>query len=335
MELHTNDTPESESDVEESNSEKEISSEHRELLSRLNEELLELSRTMPEKELNAIRERALELFALRCEIQDLKEEPNTSLVTRTHAEYKAEKTFINEGALKSDYNIDHPDRYPPSILKEMLDSSENSKPGGVMVVAKYDHNGAFNWTDQLFGLHADLGGRYAVRIVEAESAEVAGELLRRLGQKYGICSFGVCLAHGLEDGFMLEDTEEGEVRTEESETDVKLVETEVQSEMLLDVLPQDESNKRPSEPPDRSQLHYFTEAFAQITPEGATLVLESCSTGGGSNSIGRQIAKITHRKVIAPGNVVYGVQFNAEAVGNTVMFDPKYDGATAKEFTTS
>ncbi len=282
-----------------------------------------------QKERVELIQHALEIFAARCNLQDVLDEldqldPKLGL-REDFPEFnqKTQEAPLDTARLKSEFNIDFPDRYPSEVLQQMLDGDMTGKPWGIVVVAKYDSNGALEYMPQLSGLHEDLREEAAIRVVEASSPEEASELTAALVAKYGKASFGIVVAHGSEKGFTFDDVEGGRVEVDEPVDE----EPEGLPEVTMNGFEEE------GEEGEKSSFDIFSETLATHLEDDASVVLVSCSTGKGKNPVGKQLARVTHLSVTAPDADTNVSDLHGEVKAGGVEIRPEYNKASAQTFT--
>lgn len=264
-------------------------------------------------EIALIRDKALAKLKEGASIQELlgetgieaKENEVQQAFSNAYLEQTDKEGREGGGKLKEEYNIDHPERYPAAILSEMLQDTKDNKPWGIVIVAKHDHNGAFSQTSALENFHRDLKGQYRLRIIEAESAEVAKEFSGKLAEKNGKYSFGVLMAHGNSEGFQLNKGIGGDVQNNEESASSS-------SDEILE---------------DGDSVTQFAEMLKEDSEESAHFVFLSCSTAKGNSPIAKDIAEDSERTIHAPDEDVYGADLNPSLNQGRIEMDPNFHGA--------
>lgn len=114
------------------------------------------------------------------------------------------KHFGVSNFLHTEFGISNFGRYPLEILWDMYSQQASTEPYGIILAAKYDHNGAFMqirsaWEE----FYMQDRGKYLVRIVEAGNRFGVARRLVQLDKKYGASQkigFMIAVAHGNETG---------------------------------------------------------------------------------------------------------------------------------------
>jgi len=257
----------------------------------------------------ALAEKALDLFAARCTLHDAEAAQGEDLEGNAEGETEEPLSPAERIQLKTEFNIEYPERYPEAILREMLEPAPG-KPWGIVIVAKHDHNGAFARTPELAGLHTDLQDNVRIRIVEADSGDEAAALLDKLAARHGGASFAICMAHGSEHGFQLGSEQEGIAKAD-----------------LGEEAPVNEDDDK-----DLAGLGSLAESLERSTNPSACILLVSCSTGKGTRPVAKKLAAKAKRTTIAPDANTDGIEFNGKASGGAVTFDQEFSGAQSRTF---
>lgn len=175
--------------------------------------------------------------------------------------------------LSGEFGIRNFGRYPEELLIRQFDELTVGGKYGVIAYPRLDHGLAFNndgSKEAMRTLSQQLGDT-KIRITEAGSLFDLMKRMTQLQSKYGKLSFGFLGAHGGKDAMQFGWGKKNEVWTD-------------------DVLRSSSA----------ARIHDYFE-------EGATLVLESCSTGA-EEGIGQAISDALKMKVIAPGSTAGGIQ---------------------------
>lgn len=201
-----------------------------------------------------------------------------------------------------EFGIKNFSRYPTELLVRQYDErNDTKKPYGMLMFSTFDHGKAFNSEDDrmvMRSLASQLGEGFAMRFGEAGSRF---ELVKRLlttHKRYGNISFGLIGAHGADDMFQLGF---GGERKEISVEDLKGA---------------------------------ATEKIGELFEEGATLILESCSTGA-DRGIAEELSKKLGLKVIAPKEDSGGIETikaNISQYGKPPEFDINFWYTKGREF---
>lgn len=177
--------------------------------------------------------------------------------------------------LSEEFGIKNFSRYPFELLVKQYDEREvKDKKFGVMVFSTFDHGKAFNSEEDrqvMMSMKEQMGDNILMRFAEAGSRFELVKRLSQLHQIYGQMSFGLVGAHGADNRFQLG---LGGERKELSTDDL---------------------------------LGTGAEKAGRFFEDGATLILESCSTGADAG-IAEQISKSLGMKVIAPKEDSGGIQ---------------------------
>src|SRR5258708_3510392 len=142
----------------------------------------------PEKCLNSwlqsTRERRLTIARNLSELFKLEEESPTA------AAYLAKEFGVLDFA-----------RYPRELLKDQFDQrNDKSKPYGIVIFPRADHNGAFYHDTHVFGnVVKQLGDRYYLRVAEAETKIDVVRRLSTFKKNYGPATFAFIGGHGEPD----------------------------------------------------------------------------------------------------------------------------------------
>lgn len=93
-------------------------------------------------------------------------------------------------------------RYPIEVLRKQYENKDNVEdPYGIMLYPRSDWNGAFYHEDEMIEkLHASLGGRYQLRIIECEGKWDIARQLISLNRKYAEAEDGHKIAFAIVSG---------------------------------------------------------------------------------------------------------------------------------------
>lgn len=171
--------------------------------------------------------------------------------------------------LRQNFGIENFGRYPKQMLIDQYDNRDDcTKPFGIIISSKSDHNGAFNRDDVYGSLREQIADTYHVRVYEAGSRFGVARALVDAHKRYtnagaGKIAFGIIAGHGSPDGIQFGD---GDDR-------VRLEITDIQGR--------------------------GTGRAGAFFEEGATMLLRSCSTGR-EGGIAQKMSEATGLRVIGP-----------------------------------
>jgi hypothetical protein len=176
--------------------------------------------------------------------------------------------------LSKEFGIKNFGRYPLELLVRQFDKrNEIGAEYGVVLYPEFDHGLAFTSDEDkkiMTDIRSQLSGDYEVRIGEVGSRYDLAKRLSMLRQKYGQIGFAVIGAHGDTDMFQMGF---GGERKELSVNDL---------------------------------TGTGAERVGDFFKDGATIILESCSTGG-EDGIAEKMSHVLGKKVIAPRTVSGGI----------------------------
>ncbi|KKQ95383.1 MAG: hypothetical protein UT85_C0017G0011 [Candidatus Levybacteria bacterium GW2011_GWA2_40_16] len=190
-------------------------------------------------------------------------------------------------------------KYPPELLIRQYDEvGSTDLPYGIVLYPRNDHNGAFYHDRAIFEkLLKQLNGRFAIRVIEAESkyevARALMKLVKRYSPKHKI-SFAIIGGHGREDLIQFGGTDERYV---------------LYSQDLLG-----------------RGVRKASEFFEQ----NPTIILASCWTGA-PGGIGQELSEALGAKVIASSARTSIRHINARVEDGQVDFDVEYAEAESKK----
>jgi len=224
---------------------------------------------------------------------------------------RAELNQIVPGAvqyLANENNISHFARYPLQLLVDMYQAKDSSKPWGLVIASKDDHNGAFYHSGALNKLHRSIGSEIHTRVVETASVQEATALAEKLAGRFGPASYLILRGHGNEMGIQF--GAEGEEGSELQHPDAD---------------PMQES-----ETTEKASISEFADSIKGVLLPGAGICFDSCSTGASDESIAQELATQSGHDTAAPTGDSGMIDLGAQVVGRVVKFQPKYHEASTR-----
>lgn len=130
--------------------------------------------------------------------------PDMTEIQMKNIEETAALESVRPGIVSTLYRENHLSnigRYPQEVLLDMYDNRAIKRPYVLMVLTKYDHNGAFyRDTESSAELYKKLAGRYALVIMEAGSRLGVTRRIVEAYRRYGKSSGRIWGAHGRKEG---------------------------------------------------------------------------------------------------------------------------------------
>lgn len=234
---------------------------------------------------------------------------------------EVEKVKENPGLIKAlhdRFGLTVFSRYPASMLIDQYEKMDDETiPYGVMVFPRYDHNGSFDhMRREMMDMQSTLSKNgHHMRIYETGSKLYLYKLLAQGNKRYNSsgenkAKFAIVCGHGNPSSITL-----GEKKGEWSRRHT---------------LYSNDLNPKYDKKAEKGGAPFNEEFQKMIDPDGQ-IVLVSCSTGKGSQSIAEYWSWYLDVETIAPGEDARAENFNLKFVDGKPRFEPWFENSKSEK----